>query len=444
MNVFRLRCRSLSSTFFDNPQVVSEDHRVVLEAVEGVARKDVQFDTVRLMTSVVSLGFSELPGSIQPKLKAHGLDETSLCKRIVLCYGFISLWIPKKNLEAYLECVLLHNMDDFFTSEDPEVRVSVCFCLSLMARAVRAMGVTLPLKGEMLDVMMTFIRDQPSDGSSPSICQQVLHTCFFLSQVRPLFKRKLMDVAWQSILEVLTLPSVDSHGASLQELYLCNAGCLLDLLEEILRQDCNPDTLLALLEPLQALCSSPCGVTRLRAMTMLTALLQFCRTQLERNVPIGRLLAFLVLRCRDPELAVMKEAVKGIQALLDSWLCGEDGEVESMIQCIYERSSVSDTCSALTQVVSSCLHQPQKEILIECLIQALRDSQASSAQLSCALLGSLLQAHHTEHTAMHCCGSPASAAGSSTAGQDGRSAGTGRSLGTCSAIKVGSLSSSSC
>ncbi|XP_066567144.1 maestro heat-like repeat-containing protein family member 1 [Amia ocellicauda] len=198
----------------DNPQA-SEDYRIVLEALEKVARKEALPDTGRLMASVVSLGFSELTGSIQLQLKAHCTDEISLYRRIVLCYGFIALRIPEKKLKAYLKYVILHDLSCFFSSKDPEVRASVCFCLSIMAHAVRAAGVTFPLKREILNVMMTFIQDQPSDRSSPSICQQVLHTCFFLSQVRPVLKKQQMELVQLSVLKVLTLPSVDSHGASL-------------------------------------------------------------------------------------------------------------------------------------------------------------------------------------------------------------------------------------
>ncbi|XP_066566301.1 maestro heat-like repeat-containing protein family member 1 [Amia ocellicauda] len=139
-------------------------------------------------------------------------------------------------------------------------------------------------------------------------------------------------------------------------------------------------------------------------MTMVTDLLQFIRIKVLWEVPVGRLLAFLVPHCHDP--AVMKEAVKGIKAVLDLWLCGKGDdldrykEVANMMQCINEQSSVSDTCAALTQVVSSCLLQPEKETLIEGLIQGLRDSQPSTAHGSCALLCDLLQANPTELTAM--------------------------------------------
>ncbi|XP_066563707.1 maestro heat-like repeat-containing protein family member 1 [Amia ocellicauda] len=394
----------------NNPQVALKQRLVILEAVETVSRKEPLSCTKRLMTAVISLKLPKMTDLMQPALKAHYTTETYVHRRIALCYGIIAPLIPKAELEAFLESDIMPKMMDSVTSKDIAVRGSVCFTLSHIARAVKAAGVAFTSKEKVLGVLMDFIKDQPRDGSSPSICKQVLYACFFLSQVRPVLRKQQMALVRLSVVEILSLPSKTRSGHSLEKVYSGNARCLLVLLRDILKQDFTPDTLVELLQPLQALCLSPHDLTRFRATAMVTTLLRFYQkesesVQVQGKVPVGRILASLVPRCLEPEPEGIKMALKSIKALMHIWLHGEGRDffrdsLDNMMRYMDENSSVSCTCADLTQVIGRCLPQLQMETLVQSLIQGVGDCQPSSAHGSCTFLGSLLQAYPTELTGM--------------------------------------------
>ncbi|XP_066569922.1 maestro heat-like repeat-containing protein family member 1 [Amia ocellicauda] len=318
----------------NKPQVASEDRLVILEAVETVARNEPLPDVERLIVSIISVGLSEMPVSI-PNLEGDFRNETNVLSRVVLCYGFIARMSPKSDVAEVLEFDILPKMSAFFRSEDPTVRASVCVSLGLMARTVKDAGLTFPFKEELLGELVTLIKDRPTDSSSPSLCQRALDTCTILSRAKPFLRRQQLHLVWLIVEDVLTLPWLAPNGDSLQEVYSANARSLSALLRAMLRLDFTPDTLLELLKPLQALGLSVIDVKRIRAMAMITALLE------------------------------------------GYWM-----EAESM------------------QIVGKCFPRQEKERLIEGLRQGLKDNQTRSAQGSCTLLCSILEAHPTELTGL--------------------------------------------
>ncbi|XP_066552146.1 maestro heat-like repeat-containing protein family member 1 [Amia ocellicauda] len=390
-----------------HPEVSADDRRVILEAAETVAgEQPLPTSSVhRLMTSIISVGFAELTAN-NSSLTAQYRNETNVYRRIVLCYGFIAFMIPKAELEHFLVYDILPKMKPFLGSKDPGVRSSVCFSLRLVARAARNAGIDFPYKRTVLEYMTEYIKDQRTDGSSPSVSQKALLTCSFLSEVKPFLKKQQMDLVYLSVGEVLTLPSEAADGTDLEDVYSASAKNLSDLLRATLKQDISPNTLLELLKPLQCLCLSQNGVTRQRAVKMVTALLEaYCAeatsVQVPGSFPVGRLLASLVPQCCDPEAAVRKEAAEAVHALIDIWLRVEGGdfardELEELIQCIVGSVTISDTCEVLVQIIGGCLPRLQKQTLIECLLWELQKPQRSSAQASCVLLWYLLRSHPTE------------------------------------------------
>ncbi|XP_066544878.1 maestro heat-like repeat-containing protein family member 1 [Amia ocellicauda] len=354
-----------------HPQVHNEDRLVILKAAETVSRNEPLSDIERLMTSVISVGLSEVTFSI-PNLRDLR-NETDVHRRMALCYGFITALITKAVVEPeeLLECDILPKLTPFFSSKDPAVRESACVSLSIMAEAVRDAGLTFPLKEELLGELMILIKDRPTHRSRPFLCQRVLDTCILLSKVKPFLMEQQMDLVQLSVREVLSLPWTTPNGDSLK--------------------------------PLLAFCQSLIEVKRTWAMTMVTALLEVYRSEAESDqgpgsFPVGRLLASHISRCWDPESAVRRKALRAIEALLHIWLHGKDAEVEDLIVCLKQSPSVLDTCTALTKMASKWLPLQQKEGLIEGLLQGLQDSQPKSAQGCCALLCSLLQAHPDELT----------------------------------------------
>ncbi|XP_066571348.1 maestro heat-like repeat-containing protein family member 1 [Amia ocellicauda] len=393
----------------NKPQVASEDRLVILEAVETVARNEPLPDVERLIVSIISVGLSEMPVSI-PNLEGDFRNETNVLSRVVLCYGFIARMSPKSDVAEVLEFDILPKMSAFFRSEDPTVRASVCVSLGLMARTVKDAGLTFPFKEELLGELVTLIKDRPTDSSSPSLCQRALDTCTILSRAKPFLRRQQLHLVWLIVEDVLTLPWLAPNGDSLQEVYSANARSLSALLRAMLRLDFTPDTLLELLKPLQALGLSVIDVKRIRAMAMITALLEGYwmeaeSMQVQGSFPLGQLLASLVPRCFDPEPVIRGKAAHCIRVLLDHWLRTGGFEfgrnkLEDLIRCIERSRSVPDTCAALLQIVGKCFPRQEKERLIEGLRQGLKDNQTSSAQGSCTLLCSILEAHPTELTGL--------------------------------------------
>ncbi|XP_066547514.1 maestro heat-like repeat-containing protein family member 1 [Amia ocellicauda] len=334
-------------------------------------------------------------------------DQTQLYRRVILFYGFITRRIPEEQLRVYLRRHILPKLRPFFTSKDLTIRASVCLSVSIMAQAVRKAEVFFPRKAEVLNVLMKYIKDRPTVAASPFYCQQVLHACIRLSQVGPFFGEKLARLVWLCVRAVLSCPSEAVDEAYFEEVFSGDTSGLFALLTATLAQEVCLVTLEELLEPLQSACSSPCDVTKVIAMTLVSAVLGIHRMErVSRGsgiIPVASLLASLVPKCWDPEPLVAQQAVNSIKMTLDMWLYYEGGHIDKekkhcIIMWIKDESSGSDSCIALVQIVSECLCPRQKQTLVQGLLIGLQDPQPSSAQACCALLCQLLSSHPDELT----------------------------------------------
>ncbi|XP_066579873.1 maestro heat-like repeat-containing protein family member 1 [Amia ocellicauda] len=398
--------RSLSQ----NPKVPLRYRRVIREAVETVARGEVLSCPLRVTASIVALGITQTTGRELRRLPVHCANQTYFYKRVILCYGFVTMQIPAAKLQAFLKHDILPKMSHFFTSRDLTVRAAVCFSLSVMARAVGKTGVEFPHKEQVLNVMMNYIRVCPTADCSPSYCQKVLHASIYLSQVRPFLRRKQTRLVQLFVRAVLSIPIEGVSDTYFEDVFAGNSCGLLALLTKTLSQDITARTLVQLLEPLQSMCSYPHNVTRVTALTLLNTLLRiyWVETEITRGLgialaipPVDSLLASLLPRLWEPEPEVFEQAVMGIKTLLDMWLhsegCDFDQEQVDFIQeWFYEESSDLHSCDAVIQIVNGLFTLQQKQTLVQGLLIGLQDPQPSSALGCCTLLCQLLRSHPDE------------------------------------------------
>ncbi|XP_066575837.1 maestro heat-like repeat-containing protein family member 1 [Amia ocellicauda] len=380
--------------------------RVICDAVETVARRKPLSCPLEVMASIVTVGIFESGRDLR-KLSVRCASQTELYKRVVLCYGFVTLQIPTAQRQVYLRRHILPKLRPFFTSKDLTVRAAVCFSVSIMAQAIGSAGVDIPRKAEMLNVMMKYIRDRPTVAASQFYCQQVLHACIHLSQVGPFYNEMQARLVQLCVGAVLSRPSEAVSEAYFEEVFSGDTYGLFALLTATLTQDVCLETLEEMLEPLQSACSSACNVAKVTAMTLVSAVLgiygMMSVTRGSGLVPVAGLLASLIPRCWDTEPVVAQQAVTSIKMALDMWLYYEDGYIDDekmgyVRQWIKEESLDWESCVALVQIVSECLRPCHRQTLVQGLLTGLQDPQPSSAQACCALLCQLLSSHPNELT----------------------------------------------
>ncbi|XP_069046310.1 maestro heat-like repeat-containing protein family member 1 isoform X2 [Lepisosteus oculatus] len=345
-------------------------------------------------------------------------SESDFTIALILCYGHVALKAPGGLLHQRMETDFFGRIRHF-TTKDSSIRLTLCRSVGMISQAVLSSSHTetpsFPAKAQLLETMMTFIKEEPSDPLSSPVRLLALRTCVTLSCFNPVLPDVHNTLLHICAKAVLTFSPEDSSGPEPQVLYSDLAEALLDLLLHTLQQNITPARLQEALEPVQAWLSSAHTWERVRAIEITKALLLFYLENFNpmNNLmfPVGELLGLLFPRCCDTEPSVREKAMECVITVLDIWMRGEGGAHKSCAKYLnalkesvfmeLDQGTVRVSCSAVTQLVSQLLPQHQLKIMVRGLFdRLLLDSQPSCSSAACITITHLFQAQSKKLASM--------------------------------------------
>ncbi|XP_015197312.2 maestro heat-like repeat-containing protein family member 1 isoform X2 [Lepisosteus oculatus] len=345
-------------------------------------------------------------------------SESDFTIALILSYGHIALKAPWL-LQQRMETDFFGRVRQHFTTKDSSIRLILCRSVLMISQAVLSSSHTgtpsFPAKAQLLETMVEFIKEEPSDPLSSPVRLLALRNCVILSCFNPVLPDVHNTLLHICAKAVLTLSPEDSSGPEPQVLYSDFAEALLYLLLKTLQQNIRPAGLQGALEPVEAWLRSAQTWERVRAIEITKALLLFYLENFNpmNNLmfPVGELLGHLFPRCCDTEPSVREKAMECVITVLDIWMSGKGRAHKSCAKSLMtlkksvfmelDQGTVRGSCSAVTQLVGRLLPHHQVKIMIRGLFdRLLLDSQHSCSSAACITITRLFQSHSKELASM--------------------------------------------
>ncbi|XP_053737649.1 maestro heat-like repeat-containing protein family member 1 isoform X2 [Synchiropus splendidus] len=343
---------------------------------------------------------------------------------LILCYGQVALNAPPEKIIHRIDEDILRCISKHFNTKDLTMKLSLIQSIGFIAKAisecVKKQGYIFSRKQELINVMLDFIKAEPTDVLRTPVRHLVMDTCANLMPLDPaLNESERFDLLKVCLDSVYTLPP-DTHTPERTKdedmldpkqrkaLYGDTMTSLHRLLKSVLARDPTPDGLQSVFKHIEPWLSSEQEHERERAITATAEMLTHYLDSLTvKNMVsfhnLGALLGRLSPRCADPNPLVRAAAVDCIYTLLYIQLRYEgfaldykDEAVDSLLQLKEQlenpdHSILFKTCSDLTKVMSKRLPQMQLSTLVFMLFEGLVDSQTNCCRASSVILNTLLK-----------------------------------------------------
>ncbi|XP_074539484.1 maestro heat-like repeat-containing protein family member 1 isoform X1 [Halichoeres trimaculatus] len=377
--------------------------------------------------------FKKSPSIFNLLKERNDVEIEKVKSTLILCYGQVALNAPPEKILNRIDQDILRSISKHFNTKvlgikvetkDLTMKLSLVQSVGLIARAikecVKKQGYVFSRKQELINVMLDFIKAEPSDSLRTPVRHLVMTTCSNLMPLDPaLSENESSDLLKVCVNSVMSLPPETSTPEKTREdeildpkqrkdLYRDTFAALQDLLKSFLAKDPTPDGLQSVFKHIESWLSSTHDHERERAVTATAHILaHFLDNLTVKNMVsfhnLGALLGRLSPRCSDPNPAVRTAAVDCIYTLLYIQLRYEGFSLDYKDEAVDSLLPLKDqlenpdhailykTCSDLTKVMSKRLPQEQLSTLVFMLFEGLVDSQANCCRASSVILNTLLK-----------------------------------------------------
>ncbi|XP_061572342.1 maestro heat-like repeat-containing protein family member 1 [Cololabis saira] len=377
--------------------------------------------------------FKKSPSIFNLLKERNEVEVEKVKSTLILCYGQVAINAPPDKILNRIDQDILRSISKHFNTKvlgikvetkDLTMKLSLIQSVGLIAKAisecVKKQGYIFSRKQELINVMLDFIKSEPTDSLKTPLRHLVMTTCANLMPLEPtLSENESFDLLKVCVNSVFSLPpETDTPEKTKDEetldpkqrkaLYRDTLAALQELLKSVLARDPTPDGLQSVFKHVETWLSSGQDHERERAVTATAHTLADYLDNLNvKNMVsfhnLGALLGRLSPRCSDPNPVVRTAAVDCIYTLLNIQLRYEgfsfdykDEAVEGLLPlkdqlANPDPSVLYKTCSDLTKVMSKRLPQQQLTTLVFMLFEGLVDSQVNCCRASSVILNTLLK-----------------------------------------------------
>ncbi|XP_047455118.1 maestro heat-like repeat-containing protein family member 1 isoform X1 [Mugil cephalus] len=377
--------------------------------------------------------FKKSPSIFNLLKERNDVEVEKVKSTLILCYGQVALNAPPEKLLNRIDQDILRCISKHFNTKvlgikvetkDLTMKLSLIQSVGLIGRAisecVKKQGYIFARKQELINVMLDFIKAEPTDSMRTPVRHLVMTTCANLMPLDPaLTENESFDLLKVCVNSVFPLPPETHTPEKIKDeetldpkqrkaLYKNTMAALQELLKSVLARDPTPDGLQGVFKHIESWLSSGQDHERERAVTATAHILAYYLDILTvKNMVsfhnLGALLGRLSPRCSDPQPAVRAAAIDCIYTLLSIQLRYEGFSLDYKdegVECLLhlkeqlenpDHSVLYKTCSDLTKVMSKRLPQQQLTTLVFMLFEGLVDSQTNCCRASSVILNTLLK-----------------------------------------------------